>query len=93
MKCPLEVARVFGWRRNTQRPRWSGDEGTGSDLEGDERADLVEPGGVDRWGKCRTMRRWRERYEEYGYDGLFDARTGQPSPKRVPLETAEKVLR
>lgn len=41
----------------------------------------------------RTMRRWRERYEEYGYDGLFDARTGQPSPKRVPLETVEKVLR
>ena len=22
----------------------------------------------------RHMRRWRERYEEYGYDGLFDRR-------------------
>src|SRR5205823_3466514 len=33
----------------------------------------------------RHMRRWRERYEEFGYDGLFDRRRGQPSPKRVPL--------
>jgi hypothetical protein len=29
----------------------------------------------------RHMRRWRERYEESGYDGLFDRRRGQPSPK------------
>lgn len=41
----------------------------------------------------RSMRRRRERYEEFGYDGLFDRRLGQPSPKRVPLEVAEKVLR
>jgi transposase len=40
----------------------------------------------------RQMRRWRERYEEYGYDGLFDRRRGQPSPKRVPLATVEQVL-
>ena len=33
----------------------------------------------------RHMRRWRERYEEFGYDGLFDRRRGKPSPKRVPL--------
>ena len=26
----------------------------------------------------RHMRRWRERYEEFGYDGLFDRRRGQP---------------
>ena len=38
------------------------------------------------------MRRWRERYEEFGYDGLFDRRRGKPSPKRVPLATVEKVL-
>jgi transposase len=38
------------------------------------------------------MRRWRERYEEFGYDGLFDRRRGQPSPKRVPIETVEQVL-
>ncbi len=41
---------------------------------------------------CRSMRRWRARYEKYGYDGLLDRRSGQPSPKRVPMETVEKVL-
>ena len=41
----------------------------------------------------RSMRRWRWRYEQYGYDGLFDRRRGQPSPKRVPLKTVEEVLR
>ena len=40
----------------------------------------------------RHMRRWRERYEEFGYDGLFDRRRGKPSPKRVPLATVEQVL-
>jgi transposase len=40
----------------------------------------------------RHMRRWRERYEEFGYDGLFDRRRGTPSPKRVPLAQAEQVL-
>ena len=38
----------------------------------------------------RQMRRWRERLEEFGYDGLFDRRRGQPSPKRVPLATVER---
>jgi transposase len=41
----------------------------------------------------RSMRRWRGRYEQYGYDGLFDRRRGRPSPKRVPLQTVEEVLR
>src|SRR5216684_858367 len=40
----------------------------------------------------RHMRRWRERYEEFGYDGLFDRRRGRPSPKRVPLAQVEQVL-
>ena len=40
----------------------------------------------------RTMRRWRERYQEVGYDGLYDRRKHRPSPKRVPLKTAEAVL-
>jgi len=40
----------------------------------------------------RTMRRWRERYQEGGYDGLYDRRKRRPSPKRVPLKTAETVL-
>jgi transposase len=41
----------------------------------------------------RTMRRWRQRLEEDGYSGLADRRRGKPSDKRVPLATAEKVLR
>jgi len=41
----------------------------------------------------RTMRRWRERIEEQGYSGLSDGRKGKPSPRRVPLKTAEEVLR
>lgn len=40
----------------------------------------------------RQMRRWRERYEEHGYDGLMDRRRGMPSGKRVPLATVEQVL-
>src|SRR5437763_1018063 len=40
----------------------------------------------------RSMRRWRERYEEFGYDGLFDRRQGKPSPKRVPVALVEEVL-
>src|SRR5437762_13816168 len=40
----------------------------------------------------RSMRRWRERYQKHGYDGLFDQRLGKPSPKRVPVETVEKML-
>ena len=40
----------------------------------------------------RQMRRWRQRYEEYGYDGLYDRRRGKPSPRRVPVGTVEKVL-
>ena len=40
----------------------------------------------------RHMRRWRERYEEFGIRGLFDRRRGKPSPKRVAVATVEKVL-
>ena len=40
----------------------------------------------------RQMRRWKRRYEQRGYDGLFDRRRQQPSPKRVPLEVLRQVL-
>jgi transposase len=40
----------------------------------------------------RHMRRWRERYEEFGFRGLFDRRRGRPSPKRVPTAVVEQVL-
>jgi transposase len=41
----------------------------------------------------RTMRRWRERLQTDGYSGLADRRKGRRSEKRVPLATAEEVLR
>ena len=40
----------------------------------------------------RSMRRWRERYEAQGYDGLMDRRRGRPSGRRVPLAQVEQVL-
>ena len=36
---------------------------------------------IHRASATGTMRRWRERYEEFGYDGLFDRRRGKPSPQ------------
>lgn len=42
---------------------------------------------------ARTMRRWKERYEEVGYDGLWDHRRRTPSPKRAPLSEVERILR
>jgi transposase len=40
----------------------------------------------------RHMRRWRERYEKEGYNGLFDRRRGKPSSRRVAMATVEKVF-
>ena len=40
----------------------------------------------------RHLRRWRERYEESGFDGLLDRRRCKPSEKRVALATVERVL-
>ena len=40
----------------------------------------------------RTMRRWRERYQEHGYGGLWDYRKKSPSPKRIAVEVLERVL-
>src|SRR3989442_1430899 len=41
----------------------------------------------------RQMQRMKKNYEELGYDGLYDRRLGKPSPRRVPMETAQEVLR
>lgn len=41
----------------------------------------------------RSVRRWRERMEAYGYTGLLDRRRGTPSPRRAPLAEVERVLR
>ena len=40
----------------------------------------------------RNLRRWRERYERWGYNGLVDQRRC-PSRHRVPLAELERVLR
>src|SRR4030081_472743 len=40
----------------------------------------------------RQMRRWRQRYEEFGFRGLFDRRRGRASPKRVSVAVIEQVL-
>jgi hypothetical protein len=40
----------------------------------------------------RHLRRIRERYQQFGYESMFDKRRGQPSPKRVPMAVVEKVL-
>ena len=40
----------------------------------------------------RTMRRWRSRIEKGGYTSLYDRRK-HPSPKRIPLEKAQEILR
>ena len=40
----------------------------------------------------RSLRRWRKRYEEHGYDGLYDRRKGRPSPKKIAVKTLEEVL-
>ena len=41
----------------------------------------------------RQFRRYRDRYEEEGVDGLVDRRLGQPSPKRVPQAERERMLK
>ncbi len=41
----------------------------------------------------RSMRRWKLRYQEQGYDGLFDRRRQRPSPKRAPYKEVARILR
>ena len=44
-------------------------------------------------GICtRSMRRWKQRYEEHGYDGLLDRRTGRPSPRRASMREVQRIL-
>lgn len=40
----------------------------------------------------RTMRRWRQRFERSGYDGLWDRRRRSPSPKRAPVREVQRLL-
>ena len=41
----------------------------------------------------RTLRRWRERYEQHGYVGLVDKRLHRPSIRRVAAPEVERLLR
>lgn len=41
----------------------------------------------------RTLRRWRERYERYGYVGLVDKRRHSPSVRRIAAPEVERLLR
>lgn len=63
----------------TVRERW-----TGGELNQAEAGEIL---GVSE----RTFRRWYQRYEEEGLEGLNDRRLGNPSPKRVPEEWALRV--
>lgn len=40
----------------------------------------------------RSIRRLRWRLEHIGYDGLFDRRRQQPSPKRAPVAEVQRLL-
>ena len=40
----------------------------------------------------RTFRRWRDRYEAEGAEGLYDRRLGRLSARRVPLDEVARVL-
>ena len=50
--------------------------------------DAAEIAGVS----VRTIVRIRQKYEEFGYDGLYDQQHRKRHFHRVPLPTAEKVL-
>ena len=40
----------------------------------------------------RTFRRWRDRYEAEGADGLYDRRLGRLSARRAPVDEVTRVL-
>jgi transposase len=40
----------------------------------------------------RSLRRWREAYDRWGYDGLLDVRRRTPSPHKVPVAELERIL-
>jgi transposase len=61
-------------------------------LEGWEKGSLSHAEAAAALGVSeRTLRRWRQRYEEEGADGLTDRRVGQPSPKRAPADELERM--
>ena len=57
-----------------------------------KRITWLEAAEILRWSP-RTLRRWRWRYAQYGYNRLYDRRARRPSPKRVPMKEGQRVLR
>jgi transposase len=55
-----------------------------SELSQSEAADFLGMGE-------RTFRRWRDRYEEHGVEGLLDRRLGKASGKRAPRAQADEI--
>ena len=41
----------------------------------------------------RHLRRLRDKYDEFGFDGLHDGRVGKVSPRRIEVVVVEEVLR
>jgi transposase len=41
----------------------------------------------------RTLRRWRQRYRQHGYDGLWDRRRQLPSPQRADVDEVARIAR
>ncbi len=42
---------------------------------------------------ARTIRRMHAEYREHGVSGLMDKRSSRPSPRRIPYEEVERVLK
>ena len=105
MKCPVQFTRdcplkqtaaILGFDNsgiNERRSHGADDEITERDFEGDGEEDQLDEAAEIAGVTDRTMRRIRDRYEEFGYTGLFDQRLGKRSTHRIPMETAEEVLR
>src|SRR5215472_1014816 len=96
MKCPVQLARDLsaggGWKRRHSAKRRQNAETVGSRLGADgesTRCDFAGHGKAD-----HVVASGRDSGDLGPQpDGLFDRRKGKPSPKRVPLEQAEEVLR
>src|SRR6202049_2994000 len=105
MICPVEIAHDMSALRAvrigdhaehgslSEGRDGAGYESTGRDVAGNGKEDYVVAQAAEILGiSDRHMRRWRERYEQEGYNGLMDRRRGQPSRRRVPLAVVEKLL-
>src|ERR671930_615811 len=62
-------------------------------LDRHERGEITQAEAAEMLGVAeRTFRRWRDRYEEEGEEGLANRRRGRPSPRRAPAAELERML-